>query len=1377
MKITLFLILALMFTMFAFLPNGFAQDYTQWNLPGGATARLGKGSVNEIAYSPDGTQLAVAGSTGTWIYEAQTGTELDWLVEYASDPGRVQSVTYSPDGRTIASAGSHKVYLWDAATGQSRGLLEMPAIERVISDIHSVRYSPDGRILAAGGYADDAIRLWDTATGEQLATLQGHTEDITNVAFSPDGRTLASGSYDGTIRLWDVASRRHKQALRAHGKAVTSVTFTPDGKTLVSAGWDGTIRHWNAGTGQLKATFAEYWWSESISFSPDGRTFASANWDGKLRLWNAVTGQLKSTLDGHTIGVVSIVFHPDSRTFVSGSRDGQIRLWNAATGQLKSTLDGHTTEVSKIVYSPDGGTLVIGYYEAVRLWDANTEKLKSTLPTRSNWGDSLAYSPDGGTLAIANDKVVDFWDAGTGRKRATLTGHANWVRSVVYSPDGGTIASGDADGGLRLWDARSGTYRANLVGHTKGVDSISFSPDGRTLASGGYDDDVVRLWNANTRKMLKTFRGHPSGVVSVTFSPDGKTLAVENPGKQYFDAKIVLWDVETEKRKATLPIARSCYYSGVSFSPDGTLLAAGGNGGDLLLWDAATGEQLELFAGHGHWIESIAFSPDGATLASGSADGTVLLWDVAPFAPEQRQQDTDVQETQPDTEVQQAQPNTGIEEYEREMVRIIYFRPSDRSHREGIETELDTLIRWSQYFFAEQMQTYGKRKTFAFETDVNGHARVHHVTGKFTDTYYHQDTYRKVVEEVAEQFDTSRNVFLIAVDVSSEFINNEGTCGIGGGGWNSFNNELWRRDFGGAAVIPASGVCINPSVTAHELGHVFGLEHDFRNDTYLMAYGTQERLSECAAEWLDAHRFFNDDPTFFNEATTIDMRALNTSVPGTLRLQFEVKDADGLHQAHLLVPTATTDPAGGLKLHSCKSLNGENRTVEFVTTELTAASGKEVTLQIMDIHGGITKQAFPLVIEGGISNRSPVSTTTIPVQDLTVGGSSAVLNMSSYFSDPDGDVLSYTAESNNTNVTTISVSGTRMTIAPIGTGSATIAVTASDGKLRVVQHLSVRVKGTTIINASDNFDDPFEGTALQNSNWQWQNEPANWDIGKTRDGFLHIEGETNRNLWTSDASHFLYQETDADAFDVETHFFSRWDTSSGVNGLVVKSPADNNWVTIKFWSRDAWAKGQIQYQTRGQGLVADPAWRPEFGATELFLRLRKQGDTYTGWYKTREVDPWIEIGVTNFPLTPPLQLGIYAGVAAPSGTLTVDYDYFRSTVDTGILASPVLHVAAMETPAETTLLPNYPNPFNPETWIPYQLSSPSDVTVRIYAVNGSLIRHLPLGHQGAGLYHGRSRAAYWDGRNEIGEPVASGVYFYTLTAGDFTATRKMLIRK
>ena len=104
-------------------------------------------------------------------------------------------------------------------------------------------------------------------------------------------------------------------------------------------------------------------------------------------------------------------------------------------------------------------------------------------------------------------------------------------------------------------------------------------------------------------------------------------------------------------------------------------------------------------------------------------------------------------------------------------------------------------------------------------------------------------------------------------------------------------------------------------------------------------------------------------------------------------------------------------------------------------------------------------------------------------------------------------------------------------------------------------------------------------------------------------------------------------------------------------------------------------------------------------------------------------------------------------------------------------------LASLTIPKETVLLPNYPNPFNPETWIPYQLALPAEVTVTIYEMNGQLVRRLAVGHQAAGLYQSRSRAAYWDGRNQRGESIASGLYFYTLRAGEFTATRKMLIRK
>ena len=1285
MKTTLFSIVTLTFIMLIFVPNSVAEDSPQWHLPEGIIARLGKGKPTDVAYSPDGARLAVGTEIGIWIYDAGTNEELDLLTddEIGTWDG-VDSIAYSPDGKTLVCANGFEVELWDMVRGQLKAGLPDHAC-----GVTSVAFNPDGSTFASSDLRGKVI-LWDAESGQRKAIFTG-TDAAWNIAFSPDGRTLAS-SDDKTVRLWDTVNGEHKATLIGHTDSVLSVAFSLDGRTLASGASDDTIRLWDAHTGQHQATLIEdndyprdpY---QSLTFSPDGKTLASGSWDG-VQLWDVRSRQQKTTLRGHKNTILSLTFSPDGRTLAGASWEGTVELWDVQSRQHKTSL-WHMGDVGGIAFNPDGETFATGASDTVRLWDTHTGQHQATFPwDYSRVGGTasincVTFSPDGRTLAAGGYGQIQLWDVATREHRQTIFADFVFksVNSLVFSPDGRTLAScGWDDQIIRLWDVATAQAKAILTDHTSYVYSVAFSPDGKTLASGSLDQ-TVRLWDVATAQAKAILTDHTSYVYSVAFSPDGKTLASGSSNET-----IRLWDARTGKHKARIA---GVGYGGsdIIFTPDSSTLIFGDGYGKILMWDVAGGKLLETLKAHRDGVSNMVLSPDGRTLVSESDGGTVFVWEDFTSLISQT--------TQPDTEVQQPEDDTAIQKYEREVVRLIYFRPGDRPSRQGIDTELDTLIRWSQYFFAEQMQSYG-RKTFAFETDTTGYAKVHHVTGKFTDTYYHSDTYHKVVTEVAELFDTSRDVFLIAVDVSSEFINNEDTCGIGGGGWESYDNELWRRDFGGTAVIPASGVCINPSITAHELGHVFGLEHDFRDDAYLMAYGTQERLSNCATEWLDAHRFFNNDPTTSNEAATMDLHASNTSTPGTLSLQFELTDPDGLHQAQLIVPTAASDPARGTKLHSCKSLNSKSQTVSFLTTNLTADADSEVTLQVIDDHGGITKQTFPLTIREPLSNRSPVAVGTIPDQHLTVGGNAITLSISAYFSDPDGDVLNYKAESNNTRVVGVRLAGTQITIAPRSTGTASVAVTASDGKLLVTQRIAVQVTDGQVNDATGTFDDTFNGTALQNPNWQWQNEPANWDVGETRDGFLHIESEPNRNLWTSDASHFLYQETDADTFDVETHFSAKWDTASGVNGLVVKSPTDNDWVTIKFWSRDAGAKGQIQYQTRGRGLVADPAWRPEFGATELFLRLRKQGDTYTGWYKTPRSESLDRDWECQFSVnTPHYNWASMQVSPRRQGTLTVDYAYFRSTVDTGVIASPVLHVAAIDGTKRDNTLAELPEPVQP----------------------------------------------------------------------------------
>ena len=192
---------------------------------------------------------------------------------------------------------------------------------------------------------------------------------------------------------------------------------------------------------------------------------------------------------------------------------------------------------------------------------------------------------------------------------------------------------------------------------------------------------------------------------------------------------------------------------------------------------------------------------------------------------------------------------------------------------------------------------------------------------------------------------------------------------------------------------------------------------------------------------------------------------------------------------------------------------------------------------------------------------------------------------------------------------------------------------------------------------------------------------------------------------------------------------------------------------------------------------------------EVFLQQDKKGENLPADVNNDKVvnvqDICLVAGVVYdrefdcSPAAPALRPLMFEGLtAAEVQRLLTQARQMEFTDPTYLRGIAVLEqLLALLLPKETTLLANYPNPFNPETWLPYQLSESADVTLTIYDIQGRVVRALDLGHQGAGMYHSRSRAAHWNGRNAQGESVASGIYFYTLTAGDFAATRKMLIRK
>ena len=559
------------FSLFILLPHTAAVDTTKWGLPEGAKLRIGKGYIYGIAYSADGTKLAVRSSIGVWLYDVETGEALDLL---------------TPDDRVASS----------------------------------VAFSPDGTILALGIGLE--IRLLDVETGSLLRTLTGHTKQVDNsVTFSPDGVTLASGSSDGTIRVWDVNTGKELALLSGYDVQFPGIhggrlAFSPDRTMIASGSSDGTIRVWDVETGSLLRTLTGHTSGvTSVAFSPDGNTFVSGSHDDTIRMWDAETGNLLRTLIGHTNQVLGVAFSPDGNIIASASGNAAVRLWDAETGEpvwLPHPIWGYVEFFNVpegyaygVTFSPDGGTLAIrGWYSAIHLWDMDT----GSLETSSN------HTFKGRFIRVISD---------ADSSPRTLIDHSPLrAEKIVFSPDGTILAeSGAWRGTIVLRDAKTGNYLRTFTPPV-GIEDIAFSPDGTVLALGSRGPGTLYLWDLGTDE-LQVLGKHEHHITSVAFSPDGTMIASAG----YHDHSVHLWDVETGSLLHTLRVDYLLGSESVAFSPDGTMIAST-DGKDTILWDVKTGESLRRFTGHSHLVKSVAFSRDGNTLATGSYDSTARVWDV-----------------------------------------------------------------------------------------------------------------------------------------------------------------------------------------------------------------------------------------------------------------------------------------------------------------------------------------------------------------------------------------------------------------------------------------------------------------------------------------------------------------------------------------------------------------------------------------------------------------------------------------------------------------------------------------------------------------------------------------------------------------------------
>jgi len=430
----------------------YAQDSNDLPTHYREVIEIGKGSLTDVDWRPDGEAFATIGSQGIWIYTNQFD---DISHIELSDHHNLE---WNPNGTQIATtkllqqSWDNKIYIWDVDSGISSSILEVPEDQGYVSQ---TAWSPDGNFIAGIGF--QRVWLWDTFNGELTKTflIEGSTFGL---SWSPDGSLLAVISDTG-VELWDVTNEQIlttielslvlKIAWSPNGSQIATVSGRPSDRTLVTANF---LRIWDTNTGELilviqSGSMGPIDWSPDGTMIATGSDYSTLPYPNSVAVWDVATGLKLTNLGGYTEDVFVVDWSPDGSQLLSASQDNTIRLWQVS--ELDDSYDfyrfpawenelfnpGYMSSVSSIDWNPEGTQLVsVDGDNDIRIWDSDSGELVNM----------FAYS------------TANFQGIGT----------------VDWSPNGRYIADGGADNLVRIWDTNQGVefpLRHTLSGHDRSL--------------------------------------------------------------------------------------------------------------------------------------------------------------------------------------------------------------------------------------------------------------------------------------------------------------------------------------------------------------------------------------------------------------------------------------------------------------------------------------------------------------------------------------------------------------------------------------------------------------------------------------------------------------------------------------------------------------------------------------------------------------------------------------------------------------------------------------------------------------------------------------------------------------------------------------------